>query len=83
MIVRSSREMAQFLEGLDTLHIASLMKVHPSAMRQLFTHTSAHVTSRELAELLVPIFSPRGSNVREDGVRKSGLDGLLYRLYSN
>ena len=55
--------MVQFLQGLDSLHIASLMKVHPTQL--LFTYSSAQVTARDLARMLAPLFSPQGSNTRE------------------
>lgn len=53
VIVRSSHEMTQFLEGLDTLRIGSLLKTH-------------QFTARDLGHLMLPIYSPLGSNRREE-----------------
>lgn len=41
VIIRSTCEMTQFLEGVQTLDVVSLIKLHPSAMRQVFTHNSS------------------------------------------
>ena len=65
LIIGSSHKIAQFLEGLNTLGIASLMKVHPSSLKQLFLYNPSPV-SAQVADLLVPAFSPRGSNIREE-----------------
>ena len=40
VVVRSAHEMAQFQEGLDTLHVTSLLKLHPSTIEKLFTYSS-------------------------------------------
>lgn len=66
IILRSSHEIAQFLEGLNTLGIASLIKAHPCSMKQLFVYNPTPVSSQEVADLFVPVFSPRGSNAREE-----------------
>ena len=66
LISRSSHEIVQFLEGLNTLGIATLIKVHPSSMKQLFLYDPSPVSSQEVADLMVPVFSPRGSNIREE-----------------
>ena len=66
VIIRSSHEMTQFLEDLDTLNIGSLLKHHLSAVEQLFTYTSNLVSARDLFHLLVPVYLPHSSNVRED-----------------
>ena len=66
VILRSSHEMDQFLEGLDTLGVASLLKQYPSALRQLFMYSSRRVTAQDLTQLLLPVYSPHGSNAREE-----------------
>lgn len=66
VIVRSICEMTQFLEGLQTLDVATLIKQHPSIMRQVFTSNTLPVTARDLTNLLVPVYSPVGSNAREE-----------------
>ena len=66
VVLRSSNEMSQFLEGLDALHVGSLIKVHPLLLKQLFTYSATQVTSQDLRQLLVPVYSPRGSNAREE-----------------
>ena len=66
VVVRSAHEMAQFQEGLDTLHVASLLKLHPSTIEQLFTYSCRQVTAHDLIHLLIPVYSPRGSNAREE-----------------
>ena len=35
-------------------------------MRKLFTHSTSTLTSHQLETLMVPIYSPRGSNTREE-----------------
>ena len=66
LILRSSHEIAQFLEGLNTLGIASLIKVYPSSMKQLFLYNPTPLSSQALADLFVPVLSPRGSTIREE-----------------
>ena len=57
VILRSSHEMDQFLEGLDTLGVASLLKQYPSALRQLFMYSSRRV--RPYPTTTASILSPR------------------------
>ena len=66
LIIGSSHKIAQFLEGLNTLGIASLIKVHPFSLKQLFLYNPSPVSAQEVADLLIPAFSPRGSNIREE-----------------
>ena len=66
-VLRSSQEIGQFIEGLQTVGIATLMKCHPLVIKKLFVYDgAANVTAQYLSELLVPIFSPRGHNKREE-----------------
>lgn len=66
VVNRSTQETNQFLNGFETLNVGSLIKRHPAAMKQLLTYVPCQVTARELMDLLVPMYSPRGSNRREE-----------------
>ena len=66
VVIRSTHEMAQFQEGMDTLLVGSLIKLHHSLLKQLFTYSSHQVTAQDLIYLLVPAYSSRGSNAREE-----------------
>ena len=66
-VLRSSQEITQFIEGLQTIGIATLIKRHPLVLKKLFVYDgTAKVTAQYLSELLVPILSPRGHNHREE-----------------
>lgn len=60
------RETNQFMEGLHTLIIRSLLRLHPAMMKQLFTYVSSQLMAQDLMGLLVPVYSPWGSNRREE-----------------
>lgn len=81
-------EMAQFLEGLETLHVGSLLKLNPSVLSQLYTYSSHQVTARDLSHLLVPVYSPCGSNAREEeeilnwNYYLQDLEGKSYKEFS-
>ena len=64
IVLRSSQEVGQFIEGLQTLGIATLIKHHPKEL--LVYDGTAKVTAQYLSELFVPILSPRGHNQREE-----------------
>ena len=65
VINRSYGEIAQFKEGFQALRLDSLIRDHPAAMKQLFTHCPTCLTADQLKRLMVPIYSLRGSNDRE------------------
>lgn len=66
-VLRSSQEIGQFIEGLQTIGIATLMKRHPLVIKKMFVYDGeGNVTAQYLSELFVPIFSPRGHNQREE-----------------
>ena len=66
VIIRSSHEMAQFMEGLNVLQIGYLLKLYPYMLKQLFVYSSHQVTAQDLSRLLRPVYSPPGSNAREE-----------------
>ena len=83
-VLRSSQEIGQFIEGLQTVGIATLMKRHPLVIKKLFVYNgAANVTAQYLSELLVPIFSPRGHNQREEeeAVVLNWRDYIITSLY--
>ena len=67
VLLRSTQEIAQFIEGLETLGIVTLLKRHPQCLKKLLVHdpSQARVTVQYLSRLLSPILSPRGHNRRE------------------
>ena len=67
VLLRSTQEIAQFIEGLETLGIATLLRRHPRCLKKLLVHdpSEARVTVQYLSRLLSPILSPRGHNRRE------------------
>ena len=65
VLSRSMNEMVQFQEGLQALKLDSLIQHHPAALRQLFTHCPTTLTAEQLSSLMVPVYSPPGSNNRE------------------
>ena len=67
ILFRSSQKIAQFIEGLQTLEIATLIKHHTLVLKKLFIHdATTKVTAQYLSELFVPMLSPRGHNQREE-----------------
>ena len=67
LIVRSSHEMAQFLEGMDELKMVSLLKCKPLAMKKLFVHDiTGNIAAQDILRLFKPLLSPEGSNVRDE-----------------
>ena len=66
IVIRATHEMAQFQEGLDMLLVGSLIKLQPSLLKLLFTHSPHQVSAQDLINLLVPSYSPNGSNAREE-----------------
>ena len=65
--MRSSLEMDQFFSGLDTLSIGFLIRTSSATMKKLFVYGDpSAITVRKLQEILIPEFSPRGSNIREE-----------------
>ena len=66
VLLRSIQEIAQFIEGLETLGIAILLRRQPRCLKKLLVHdpSEAHVTVQYLSRLLSPILSPRGHNRR-------------------
>ena len=65
LIHRNIAEIQQFMDGLNVLGIATLLKSHPKRFKEIFVHTPKVVTTHDLDKLFVPQFSPRGSNIRE------------------
>ena len=84
ILFRSSQEIAQFIDGLQTIGIATLIKRHPLTLKKLFIHdATTKVTAQYLSELLVPILSPRGHNQREDGGSSCAELPPGYRRYTH
>ena len=80
-VLRSSQEIDQFIEGLQTVGIATLMKRHPLVIKKLFVYDgAANVTAQYLSELLVPIFSPRGHNQRRRRRQLCSTGGIISRI---
>ena len=65
LIMKSISEINQFQDGLNVLGISDLVKVHPNVLRELFVYDHKTFTAADLDELLLPVFSPIGSNARE------------------
>ena len=54
-VLRSSQEIGQFIEGLQTIGIATLMKRHPLVIKKMFVYNGeGNVTAQYLSELFVP-----------------------------
>lgn len=66
VVGRSMNELAQFQEGLQMLNLHTLLKIHPAALSKLLTHCPSKLTADQLKTLMVPLFSPSGSNRREN-----------------
>ena len=68
VVNRSGQELSQFIDGLETLGVTTLIKSNPQAMKQLFVYDagSKRVTPSYILDLFVPCLSPRGHNQRED-----------------
>ena len=66
LIMKSINELNQFQEGLNILGVSDLIKDHPASCHELFVHCSKTVTPHDIDELFLPLFSPEGSNARED-----------------
>lgn len=67
VIFRYAQESAQFAEGLETLGMATLIKTQHRVMKELFVYNpSIKVTADYLSHLLIPLWSVRGSNQREE-----------------
>ena len=67
VVLQSSQEIAQFVEGMQATGIAALIKHHPVILKNLFIHdSSVKVTAQYLCDLLHPLLSPRGHNRREE-----------------
>jgi hypothetical protein len=67
VLMRSSLEMDQFYKGLETLGIGYLLRTSSAVVKQLFvSNNQGVITVRKLQEILIPEFSPRGSNIREE-----------------
>lgn len=67
VILKSTQELTQFMEGLDALGIIQFVRRHPNTLKSLFAYNSiAEVTSEYLSELFRPNMSPQGHNQRED-----------------
>ena len=65
LIIKSISEINQFQDGLNVLGISDLVKAHPNVLRELFVHDHKTFTAADLDKLLLPVFSPIGSNARE------------------
>ena len=67
VILKSTQELTQFMEGLDVLGIIQFVRHHPNTLKSLFAYNFiAEVTSEYLSELFRPNMSPQGHNQRED-----------------
>ena len=67
VILKSTQELSQFMEGMDTLKIVQFVQRHPKTSKGLFAYNVlGDVTSEYLSELLRPNMSPRGYNQREN-----------------
>ena len=66
VLMRSSLEMGQFSEGLDSLRLLQLMKSQPSLLKSLFVYQPQTITAGKIQDLLIPDYKPRGSNQREE-----------------
>ena len=66
LIMKSINELNQFQEGLNVLGVSDLIKDHPALCHELFVHSSKTVTPYDLDKLFLPLFSPEGSNAREE-----------------
>ena len=64
--MKSVNELNQFQEGLNVLGLSNLIKDHPGSCRELFVDCSKNITPYDLDKLFLPLFSPEGSNARED-----------------
>lgn len=64
-LMKSIVEINQFQDGLNVLGINDLIKAHPNVLRELFVCDHKAFTAADLNELLLPVFSPIGSNARE------------------
>ena len=64
--LRSSHEMAQFLEGFDCLKMAALLSISPKAMKPLFVHNTQEVSTQVILRLCKPLLSPLGCNSRDE-----------------
>ena len=59
VVLQSSQEIAQFVEGMQATGIATLIKHHPVILKNLFIHdSSVKVTAQYLCDLLHPLLSP-------------------------
>ncbi len=66
VLIRSSLEMQQFIEGLNTQSLLYLLKSSSTVMKKLFVYENQGISVQKLQNLLVSEFSPKGSNVREE-----------------
>ena len=57
IVFKTTQEISQFIEGLETLQIATLLRPHPKCLRKLFVKdpSEACVTSSVSVTLAVPI----------------------------
>lgn len=66
VVLPSSQEIAEFVEGMQATGIATLIKHHPVILMNLFIHdSSVKVTAQYLCDLH-PLLSPRGHNRRDE-----------------
>ena len=67
IVFKTTQEISQFIQGLETLQIATLLRRHPRCLRKLFVNdpSEARVTAQYLSRLLSPVLSPHGHNQRE------------------
>ena len=62
LIMKSISEINQFQDGLNVLSISDLVKARPNVLHELFVHDRK---TSDLDKVLLPVFSPIGSNARE------------------
>ena len=66
LIMKSINELNQFQEGLNVLGLSNLIKDHPASCHELFVDCSKSITPYDIDKLFLPVFSPEGSNAREN-----------------
>ena len=66
VLLRSSLEMEQFCQGLESHKILYLMRTSSAVVKKLFVYHPENISVQKIQELLIPEFSPRGCNMREE-----------------